>query len=379
MTGNFIDNLNNLKSEIVLCKTYDEKLKVWAQFTVDYCDSVARTQIDRSFYAFQSEPFEEPDVLILGLNPNDLSNYQSQYDNSKWGLKDWQKMIPEVFIRQNPWYLGGQYADPTKPWNILSKMNKTIHVQPDLSRLFDKMVYLNILYFGSTDFKEFQNSFKEHWKEVYDNCIALSSILIFDIIKPKRIICLGIENCFKQLIDGSITKELINGSLYKTEKNGIDIYGMTHPSARTSNFFRETIGWHLYSNIFGRDVINWLKNNISNINQALIELTNEYKLKLIYDPVRIQDRFGEFRFCFPNNNEIWLSFEFQNSFCSDLRYELRKNISGKNKFINPAKKCQFPYTDWINFEYDFNKDDCKRYFEKIIKKSVLEYKQLVNN
>ncbi len=379
MSDNFIDNLNNLRSEIALCETYGEKLKIWSQFTVDYCDNIARTKIDRSFYAFQSEPSEEPDVLILGLNPHDLSNYQSQFDNIDWGLKEKQKMIPEVFIHQNPWYLGGKQSNPKQPWNILSKMNKTIHVQPDLSQLFEKMVYMNILYFGSEDFKEFQTSFKEHWKEVYDNCIALSSLLIFDIINPKRIVCLGIDNCFKPLINGSPAEELINGSLYKTKKNGIVIYGMTHPSARTSNYFKETIGWHLYADIFDRDSLNLLKNRISSINQVLTELANEYDLKLIYDPVKIQDRFGEFRFCFPNDNEIWLSFEFQSSFCSDLRYELRKNISGKNKFIKPAKKCQVPYDAWMNFEYDFNKVDCIRYFSCILETAVQDYKQLFNH
>jgi hypothetical protein len=71
INNNFQEQLNKLTTEINTLETYEQKLKKWAEFTVDYCDKVARHKIDRSFYVFQSEPSLEPEVLILGLNPQD--------------------------------------------------------------------------------------------------------------------------------------------------------------------------------------------------------------------------------------------------------------------------------------------------------------------
>ena len=130
MNNNFNEKLEILRKVINESKTYDDKLKKWADFTVNYCDNVARTTIDRSFYAFQSEPKESPEILLLGLNPKGKDNYESIFQNSinGWGLNSWGKMIPEVFVHQNPWYIGGTQASIEKEWNILKKMNKTIHV-----------------------------------------------------------------------------------------------------------------------------------------------------------------------------------------------------------------------------------------------------------
>ena len=208
MKADFQEKLNNLGLEIKSCKTFDDKLFKWAQFAVSYCNNVANQQVDRAYYAFQSKPKENPEVLILGLNPHGKDNYHSQVDNERWGLKESGEMIPKVFIQQNQWYIGGKYED-TK-WNILKNLEKTIDVQEDFHHLFDNMVYMNILYFNSWNFEEFTKSFNEHWKEVYENCIGLSSLLIFEIIKPKKILCLGIDNCFKPLIK-VLPKKLIKG------------------------------------------------------------------------------------------------------------------------------------------------------------------------
>jgi hypothetical protein len=165
-------------------------------------------------------------------------------------------MTSDVLIHQNPWYIGGQQAKSEKEWNILRNLNKTINVHNDLRHLFDNMVYMNILYFNSTDLVEFKKSFHSDWKEVFENCIRLSSLLIYEIIKPKRIICLGINNCYKSFIGNLPNVELLNRSLYKCENKGIDIYGITHPPARKSNIERELIGWHLYADWYSKPIIN---------------------------------------------------------------------------------------------------------------------------
>ncbi len=368
MKHNFNEELEILKVEILKSKSFEEKLTKWADHTVKYCHNIAEKK-DRSFYAFQSEPKENPEVLILGLNPGGNFSYQSMYDHKTdgWGLNKSGKMITEVFIHQNPGYKGGRLEDPKKEWNILGNMNKTINVNNEFRQLFDNMVYMNILYFNSTDFNEFKDHFKEIWQEVYENCIQLSTLLITEIIKPKRIICLGIDNCFKRFIGNSQSEELIKGSLYKSVKNDFEIYGMTHPSARTSNMSRENIGWHLYADWFNKPFKNSMTNKLLKIKSILTEIAKKYNLKLDFDENKLSQKYGSFKFWPQNENEISLCFEFQKSFYSDLMFELCNNKGFQNK----AKKCITPYDNWMLLDENFKQEDFKNYFENEIKTLTL--------
>lgn len=251
MEKTFTERLEVLRADLRASNDFNTKMLLWGSFTVDYCHDVAMTKIDRSFYAFQSEPNEKPDVLVLGLNPKGDYPYASIFNNEKdgWGLNQLGRMTPEVFIHQNPWYIGGKFEDVK--WNILKNLKKTIEVNEDFHSRFDKMMYMNILYFNSVDFSEFKSFSKKNWKEVYENCIRLSTLLIFEIIKPTKIICLGINSCFRPFIGQEHEEELFKNRLYKCVLNGYNVYGMSHPSSRISNSDRQEIGRQLYAD--------WLK------------------------------------------------------------------------------------------------------------------------
>jgi hypothetical protein len=367
MNSIFRQELEKLRFEIRAFKTFEEKLEKWAEFTVEYCNIVAKVK-ERAYYVFQSEPKPEPDVLILGLNPGGNYNFDSQLEKDGWGLTQHGKMIPEVFIHQNPWYIGGKEAEKEKEWNILRNLNKTINVHSELSRVFDNMVYMNILYFNSTDFTEFKTCFKNDWKEVFDNCIELSKLLIFEIIRPKRILCLGVDNCYKAFIQNSKTEELIYRSLYRSEINGLTICGMTHPSARTSNFERETIGWHLYSDWFKKPIINDIQTKLTAIEKILSDIANESKLRLDFDMTKIGRRFGSFKFYLPDETGVSIYFEFQKLFYSDLRFELHKG-----RFLRTAKTCVPPYDNWMNLKVNFNQEELRNYFDREIKTLMKAY------
>jgi hypothetical protein len=370
MKNDFQIKLDNLLIEIEACNTFDDKLFKWAEFAVSYCNKVAKTQVDRAFYAFQSKPIKSPEVLILGLNPYGNCNYQSQVGNEKWELKESNEMIPAVFIQQNQWYTGGKYAD--KKWNILEKLNKTIEVQPEFHLLFENMVYMNILYFNSIDFSEFKRCSK-NWKEVYENCIALSSLLIFEIIKPKKILCLGIENCFIPLIVGK-PEEIIRKALYKFEMNGYKIYGMTHPSARTSNLLREQIGWHLYADWFEKPIFESLGKKLQIIGIILSKIATKYNLELNLDINKLNNQFGFFKFYHKNVTDVSFYFEFQKPFLSDLWYGVNYPNKKLFKFKNSATICESPYTNWMTLSEGFNHEDFERYFDNLVKKFIQNYK-----
>jgi hypothetical protein len=214
-------------------KTFKEKLQIWAKEVVPYCDEIARTKVKRAFYVFQSAPKENPKVLLLGLNPGKDYPYEAQYKNEKWNIPD--GMTVEAFIKANP------YDQEQDTWTILRGLKKTINVHPLLQSEFEDMVYMNLLYFNSINFDEFQRSFSEDWKEVFDKCAEFTKFLVVEIIKPDRIVCLG-AHCFPQFIGKDVKYQ--NG--VKTASfNGIPVYGIPHPSARLSNETRENIGKEL--------------------------------------------------------------------------------------------------------------------------------------
>jgi len=360
------DVLKEVSTEVAKCSGFDEKLYKWAELTVKYCQGLnmdKEMKIDRAFYAFQSKPKEDPKVLILGLNPRGMDNYESQYNNERWGLKSNQGMTPEVFIQQNQWYYGGkEYGTEKKEWNILKNLKKTSSAHSKLEDFFleENIVYMNILYFNSEDFNEFKKCSGSHWKEIFDTCVELSKILILEILKPKKILCLGIDNCYKSFTAITNSKTLIPGALLKTKLSNIPVYGMTHPSARISDERRRLIGRYLYADWFNVPIEENKELTLMKISEIFqdIALSNglNYKNKKLND-----DRYAAFDFQSPNTDKS-LKFEFQNSFFSDLRYELYQN-----KWMDEAKKCEQPYNDWINLFDNFDKASFKEYFEGIVK------------
>jgi hypothetical protein len=360
MKYKFKEDLETLRLEIRSYESFEEKLKKWAEFTVEYCNEIAENK-NRTYYVFQSEPRYEPDVLILGLNPGGNFTFESQIEKEGWGLKQHGKMISEILIHQNPWYFGGKEEKKEKEWNILRNLNKTINVHSEVSGIFDNMVYMNILYFNSKDFAEFKSWFKESWKDVFENCMELSKLLIFDIIKPKRILCLSIDNCYRPFTRNQQSEQLLTNLLNKSEINGICIYGMTHPSARKTNFERENIGWHLYADWFKKPIFNDILKKLTIIEKLFLEIANELNLKLNFDNTRNGVQFASFKFIILEEPKVSIYFEFQQSFYSDLRFELFND-----GFVNKAKQCISPYNNWVELDEYFNPDDFKNYFNNEI-------------
>ena len=245
-----IKNKNmNLQVSDLEGKTFEEKLLLWAEEVVAYCDKIARTKVDcGEFYAFQSMPQEEPNVLFLALNPHDsyrCTTYQVQRENKNWNIPN--GMTEDVFIKANPCYNGKD------TWTILKGFEKTKNVHPELKSIFDSMMYMNLLYFSSIDFKDFRKKFNENWKEVLDKCAEFSNFLIYEIIKPKKIVCLG-ANCFPKFI-GKEKFSILNGIVKKTIVNKIPVYGIPHPSSPyLSDIERVMTGWTLANDWFGVEI-----------------------------------------------------------------------------------------------------------------------------
>jgi hypothetical protein len=353
--------LNELVKKLSEIEEFNKKLYKWAEFTLEYCNEVAKIK-NRAFFAFQSTPKFKPEVLVLGLNPARNDTFADQISNENWKIKDFGKMSPEIFLQQNPWYNGGE-KDEKGDWNILKKLNKTIEVHSDLLSCFDSLVYMNILYFNSTDFNEFKKHFGSDWEMVYLTCISLTEIVIFEIIKPKTIICLGISNCFRSIVSNSQSLELLNGSLYKSSVKSINVYGMTHPSARITNNIREEIGWSLYSDWFNIPIKSKLKGLLSKIKAILLEIARDNNLTLDFECINNLGKFSYFKFYFIQNSNISLYFEFQKGYYNDLRYALNNK---EDKALLNSITCEKPFDNWNQLISSFDEKKFKEYFDKII-------------
>ena len=231
-----------------LTGNFEKDLAIWGEEVVKYCHPIAK-EIDKAFYAFQSEP-KKTKYLILGLNPGGSGPYSVEKNGQ---MKSWNLpngMTSDVFIHQNPYYNNGE------DYNIIKKFKIMLSANDKLNEILSNMLYMNILYFNSTVFSEYkkdlntQKSQIPSWNEVYKKCIDFSKFLIHNIIKPEIIICFSIDNCFKQFIEGAKTEELLKGRVYKTLINNTIVYGITHPSAHIPNETRVMIGNSLYQDIF---------------------------------------------------------------------------------------------------------------------------------
>jgi len=239
-------DLSNIENE-----KFKQELKDWAKDVVPYCDKIARTKTDcGEFYAFQSAPKKKPNVLLLVLNPRDEYNctYQAQCEGKN--MPD--GMTIDFFINGNSFYSGKTSEEAT--WTILKGFEKTKNIQhQDFKDEFDNMMYMNILYFSSINFDDFKRKFKENWKEVFEKCADFTKFLIFEIIKPTKIICLGAE-CFPKFI-GKEKFSILNGIVKKTTINNIPVYGIDHPSYRfLSDAKRVMTGWILANDWFGAEI-----------------------------------------------------------------------------------------------------------------------------
>ena len=216
---------------------FDEKLHDWSNKAALFCRSVIEDpdyEIDLFFYAFQSPPLSNPDLLILGLNPHENGTYKDGC--SAWGIKE---MTALEMMKENQFWLkkeGIKGREGHESWNIWRKLRKLFR-ENELKLILDSSVYMNLIYFNTNNFDEFIN--KKGSNKVITKCKELTTDVIFNVIKPKSILCLSIPKCFDYIKGESLENLLPGGKkrlLMKKMINGVPVYGVPHVSgSRISN------------------------------------------------------------------------------------------------------------------------------------------------
>jgi hypothetical protein len=189
-----------------------------------------------TFYAFQSAPKENPDLLILGINPAGEYTYSDLYNNPAWGLTIEKQMTADVLLKENPFFHNHE------TWTIWKNLCKSF-TNERMNNILNSSMYMNFVYFNTPNIDILLS--KKHGTEVFNKCRDFSLELITNIIRPKQILCLGTGGCFDKL--SIIHKEVLLADgkrlLVKGKLLDIPIYGIPHPSgARTSDDNRKRIG-----------------------------------------------------------------------------------------------------------------------------------------
>jgi len=200
---------------------FEEKLQLWLESVVEKC-SIVGEKYNLDYYPFQcakSSLKENVDLLIIGANPGGENPYR-------------KRNIEELFNSVdgiNNTYIG---EANNNEWKI-NKPILEIFKDPELYKVLEEAIVMNVVYFGT---KKATNLSKR--KETIECCKELTKEFIYEIIRPKAILVLGLKDAPKWLgikystTDDSILKTTDNttGLIMKVNYNNIPHYIIHHTS-----------------------------------------------------------------------------------------------------------------------------------------------------
>jgi len=232
--------------------TFTPELQQWAAEVIEKITPIAE-EINLAYYPLQSEAKMNPELLIIGLNPGSQGEYKEQKTKDKWEFKD-GKMTTERLLKGNP------FIDEKDEWKIFRGLNRIPFIKQAVDT--NNYCFMNYVYFGTSDF----NKIKGHAKAV-ETCTALTKKFI-EIIKPKRIIVLGLEGIEsiskieKTLLKGKSKRLLVQGR----DLFGKQILGISHPSYAVSAAEYEAIDTNIKEFYEGKPLTSFpFKSNVTTI------------------------------------------------------------------------------------------------------------------
>lgn len=223
-------------------EAYDDWVKRVCEFLVEI-----GPEINMSCGTFQSRPILEknPDVVFLGFNPNESLGFNVK---SIWPCR-FYKGNPDFYERGDKW----------KVWRKIMDAFSWAEFETPISD--GHFVFFNAFYFGSKSISELKKI--SGMDTIIRKCFDFTEEVIMSIFKPKCIICFSITELFnelnklygfknveeihtakqtdKYLLEFALSKETSNWNhiydcryvLKKGVWDGIPIYGIPHPSARS--------------------------------------------------------------------------------------------------------------------------------------------------
>ncbi|WP_251621629.1 uracil-DNA glycosylase family protein [Odoribacter lunatus] len=147
---------------------FNQQLSNWLQEVADECNRMGE-RMNLDFYAFQSDVYFRPEAMFIGANPG---------GEGKYGVRSAEslKYDRNMFL-DNSW----------RSHSLCDLFSGDI-----LHPVFEKAVITNVCYFNTADFKSLLQL--DSKREALKFCVEKTVELIRDIVQPKRIILLGIDD-----------------------------------------------------------------------------------------------------------------------------------------------------------------------------------------
>ena len=224
-----------------------KELRKWADKTAKGYVSIANVEGENapSFYTQSdlTKISDPPEVIVLGINPGSGGTYNSQKENTNWGLggkdMDGEHLIQGNFCKNetgNP-----NWSDRNK-WHYWNRLKAYFRGVKTGNPLEDEknFVVTNMSFFNSKEAKQLP-------LDLLIKTIPYSLDLI-KVLKPKHILFLGGVRMLDKLNKVNqnnmlfdMNYEMIKPRVYKGQFNEVPFLAVPHPSARLKREERQTI------------------------------------------------------------------------------------------------------------------------------------------
>ena len=214
-------------------KEFEIKKEKWLQEVADGCHEIAiKNENYPDFYVFQSQIFENPDLLNIGANPAGNETYKDMLQRKQIERRTKDDLINSSDGKNNEYISNPDWAI-SKPILEMFSGKRTREV-------LENAVIMNAVYFNTKKVEHLGN-FKEDKKVMKDFCSNKTLEFIKDICKPKNILFIG-KNAPEWLkikfhhIDDSVcrTSDGKNYLVVKKYLNEIPCYIIHHTSMNKS-------------------------------------------------------------------------------------------------------------------------------------------------
>jgi hypothetical protein len=232
----------------IMNNNFEQKLHEWAVKAATQCHEIATSndpnvKVDKFFYAFQTSPVENPDLLIIGLNPGEAPNedwtYSDMIKKSGRTLDEDIKMMEKGNIVS----LNCRTIPQAEQWENITfgvgnNLRKVFHTS-ELKAILYESSYMNSIYFNSGNFRELLS--KPGGNGAIRACAMLTKEVVLDVIKPKQVLCLGTTDCFN-IVGNAIGNGSNDYKVFAKNKRGtrllvkktfsnIPVYAIPHPTS----------------------------------------------------------------------------------------------------------------------------------------------------
>ena len=224
------DEVMNIQEEIVK----------WAEKTVrEYHEIASRKEVNLAYYTQSDLSLisEEPELMIVGINPGSGGTYKEQCENKNWSYlyhnnKDENHLLKGNYCREEGKPSSWENHREWRYWNGLKRCLS----QTDLNEIIEddsKIIVTNASFFSTKTADGISNSLLK---------ITIPYTLdLINITNPKHLIFLSGKNCFERLFNLSRTSENIQfeykkvcGNIYVGVLNGKLCIGIPHPAYKTN-------------------------------------------------------------------------------------------------------------------------------------------------